>query len=124
MERFKALGYHFEWIPKDEKNFSSTNDFYWGELGKEVELKSTFSKKPKYSTESEKIRKAVKKSVTTKQNENGKRKTSFILDYYGTASIKKVISQLQKYNQRNPEYQIADLWYADNKGIHRIEQNK
>lgn len=123
MERFThELGQHFVWIAKDEKSLGSTNDFYWLEQQVAVELKSTRAITPKYRSEASKIRTAVKSSMESEKRGVGTRKDFFILDYYGTKLTRKILYQLSTFNDRNPDYAVKRLWYADKTGIHELEE--
>lgn len=121
MEHFtRDLSQHFVWIPKDEENLRPTNDFYWIEQQTEVELKSTPAITPKYHSEANKIRIAVKKSLESDDRGNRAQKESFVLDYYGTRLTRKLLYQLSTYNSRNPLYAVKQLWYANESGIHKL----
>lgn len=123
MERFVYdLGQHFVWIPRDEKTLGTTNDFYWVEQQTLVELKSTRSITPRYRSEASKIRTAVKKSIQNEHHGKGVRKDSFLLDFYGTRLTRKILYQLSTYDEKNPDYVIRNLWYADEQGIHQLVQ--
>ncbi|WP_129966932.1 hypothetical protein, partial [Bifidobacterium pseudolongum] len=49
MERFKAEGNHFKWIPRLGDG-TPTNDFHWAEKNLDIEMKGTSSKNVDYST--------------------------------------------------------------------------
>ena len=116
LERFKALGNHYEWIPRDVRNKLPTNDFVWKEQGIEVELKSPT--KAKYDTIARSIRKAVEN--TTEQNVT---KDSFMIDLGHVKMNDKLKSQLEQYNLRK-DSNISNLWVIDSEGVKRINLRK
>lgn len=120
MEKFKASGQHYDWIPKDEDTFKSTNDFLWTEQGIEVELKS-FQNQPKYGKIAANIRKSVKNA-----NKLDVTKDSFIVDLGGTTVSDKLRRQLADYNINNPEARIKRLFVMDDSSpdIWEITLNK
>ncbi len=116
MERFVTdLGQHFQWIPKDERKHFATCDFYWVEQQAYIELKSTRSLTPKYSSVSSQIRQSVIKA--RKWNVE---KRSFLLDLYGARITEKFIYQISHYNEKNPDNRISDLWLADERGLEKL----
>ena len=116
LERFKALGNHYQWIPRDVKNKLPTNDFVWEEYGIEVELKSPT--KAKYGTIAKRISEsaanAAKKDVI---------KDSFIIDLGHVRTSDKLARQLEQYNMRS-ETKISNLWIIDPEGVKRINLRK
>ena len=112
LERFKALGNHFEWIPKATDG-TPTNDFLWVERYAEFELKSMETLK--YSSASDRIKRATEKAAR-----KGVIKDSFIIDYGEFAAPEKLLRQLKKYNRVHRE-NIQQLFIFDSSGLKKIE---
>ena len=113
LERFKVLGNHYQWIPRDVREHRPTNDFVWIEYSIEMELKSLT--RAKYGTISKSVNQAVKDAVKQEVV-----KDSFIIDIGFVRLSDKLISQLEQYNMRN-EIKLSNLWVLDREGIKRIE---
>lgn len=114
-ERFKKAGQHFNWIPRDVVEHTSTNDFYWKEQGYEIEVKSSRQKKPDYGAIAKNISKAVSKS-----SKNGTTKSSFLVDLTGYTAPEKLVHQLEQYNAKHAGNQIKHLWLFDNVGLREL----
>lgn len=106
MEKFKALGQHFEWIPKDEKGRTPTTDFLWIEKSSQIELKGV--RRIRYSSIAGQISKAVSKAANNKYKSTIK--DSFLIDLGENKVPEKLIRQLERYNINNPEATIKKLW--------------
>lgn len=113
LERFRALGNHYEWIPKDMKSHEPTNDFTWAELGADAELKSMTSMK--YRSIAQRINDSV-----TKASQQGVSKENFIIDLGQETIPDKLVRRLALYN-RVHESTIKSLFVLDANGLNRIE---
>lgn len=116
LEKFKAAGHDYEWIPKSTDG-QPTNDFLWKDHPggpTPAELKSPAS--ANYSTAAGRIRDAVSKA-----EKQGATKDTFVIDYGYTTLSAKQTYQLSLYNVRNPEHRIKELWTYTNKGLEKIE---
>lgn len=120
MERFKNdLRQHFEWIPRDIKEYTPTYDFYWDEQHMPVEMKAIRDKTPLLKHLTKPITRAVNSSM--KNNEGHKyQKENFILDLYGVKpKYKNTYDRLSHYNDTH-DVPVKNLWYIDETGIHKL----
>ena len=103
VERLIAAGQTIEWIPRDTRTFLPTNDFRWiNRGGVPTELKSA---RARYPTIQNTIVKAV-----TKTNGKPVVKDIFVIDIGDAVLTPKLEGQLRKYNMRNPNNRIRELW--------------
>ncbi len=113
LERFKELGNHIEWISRDLKAATPTNDFNWIEQGESFELKSLT--KANFSRIADRITKSVR---SAKQN-HGVVKDCFVIDLGNSSRSDKLVRQLENYNRR--DYKIRRLFILDSEGLTEID---
>lgn len=114
LEKFKQLGYTYEWIPKSSVG-QSTNDFIWyrGDESVFAELKSMHT--TKYRNIAARISDAVEKAEAQDVI-----KDVFIIDLGDSKLKPKELYQYSLYNARH-EKKIKELWIWHSEGFTRID---
>lgn len=103
VERLQAAGQTVRWLPKDTKTYRPTNDIEWADRGGiQADLKATG---PKYTPAAQLIRTAVIRARAAQVI-----KDTFIVDLGPARLTTKLRAQLGKYNLRNPNNTIRELW--------------
>ena len=113
LERFKALGNHYQWIPRDVREHRPTNDFHWEEQSIDVEIKSMSSTKYKS------IARRINDSVT-KASEKNVVKENYIIDLGQATPPDKLLRRLALYNKVHTR-KNSNLFILDSGGIYIIE---